>query len=101
MALRTILFDLDGTLADTAPDLASALNRLREEQGEPPLPFDTIRPVVSHGGIALVRLGFGIAPDHPRFAALRERLLAIYRANLAIAEQLAGADPGLVDTALR
>ena len=81
-ALRTVLFDLDGTLADTAPDLAYALNRVREEQGLAPLPFATIRPHVSHGGIALTRLGFQLEPEHPDFPPLRERLLAIYRDNL-------------------
>lgn len=80
--IRTVLFDLDGTLADTAPDLAYALNRVRGEQGLEPLTFETIRPQVSHGGIALTRLGFGLEPEHPDFPPLRERLLAIYRDNL-------------------
>lgn len=80
--IRTVLFDLDGTLADTAPDLAFALNRLLEEQGYEPLPFETIRPVVSHGGIALIRLGFRIGENHPDSGPLRERLLEIYRGNL-------------------
>lgn len=83
MSIRTILFDLDGTLADTAPDLAYALNCVLREQGQDPLPFETIRPVVSHGGIALTKLGFGIGPDHPEFEALRQRLLDIYRDNIA------------------
>lgn len=81
--IRTVLFDLDGTLADTAPDLAWALNQLLKEQGCAPLPFETIRPVVSHGGLALIKLGFGIDEQAPVFQALRERLLAIYRENIA------------------
>lgn len=80
--ITTVLFDLDGTLADTAPDLAYALNRVREEQGLEPMSFEAIRPHVSHGGIALTRLGFGLEPEHPDFPSLRERLLAIYRDNL-------------------
>jgi N-acetyl-D-muramate 6-phosphate phosphatase len=83
VSIRTVLFDLDGTLADTAPDLAYALNRVLKEEGREPLPFDVIRPVVSHGGIALTRLGFGIEPEHPDFEALRQRLLEIYSANIA------------------
>lgn len=79
----TVLFDLDGTLADTAPDLAYALNAVLEEQGRPALPYAQIRPVVSHGGAALIRLGFGLRPEDEGFASLRERLLEIYRANLA------------------
>jgi len=82
--IRTVLFDLDGTLLDTAPDLAGALNMVLAEQGRPALPFERIRPVVSHGGIALIELGFGLARQDPAFAALRQRLLAIYRANLAV-----------------
>lgn len=81
--IKTVLFDLDGTLADTAPDLAFALNQVLIEQGLDPLPFETIRPAVSHGGIALIRLGFELEPEHPDFAPLRQRLLEIYRANIA------------------
>ncbi len=81
--LKTVLFDLDGTLADTAPDLAFALNQVLIENGRAPLPFEAIRPVVSHGGIALTRLGFGLEPEHPDFAPLRQRLLEIYRENIA------------------
>jgi phosphoglycolate phosphatase len=82
--IRTVLFDLDGTLLDTAPDLADALNAVLAEQGQPALPYERIRPVVSHGGIALIELGFGIGRGDPAFEALRQRLLTIYRANLAV-----------------
>ena len=81
-AVELVLFDLDGTFADTAPDMAYALNRTLERNGRPPLPLATIRPHVSHGGIALIRLGFGIEPDHPEFTALRQQFLDIYRDNL-------------------
>ena len=81
--IRTVLFDLDGTLLDTAPDLADALNTILVEQDHPPLPFDAIRPVVSHGGIALIELGFRLARSDPAFEPLRQRLLAVYRANLS------------------
>lgn len=80
--IRTVLFDLDGTLADTAPDLAFALNSVLQEQGKAMLSFDTIRPHVSHGGPALIKLGFGLSPDETGFAPLRERMLEIYLANL-------------------
>lgn len=81
--IRTVLFDLDGTLLDTAPDLAAALNTVLVEQARPPLPYDAIRPVVSHGGVALIELGFSLARDDPAFESLRQRLLAVYRANLS------------------
>jgi len=81
--IRTILFDLDGTLLDTAPDLAFALNTLLNEQGMPSLAFEKIRPVVSHGGRALIDLGFGIQPEDERYESLRQRLLEIYKDNIA------------------
>ena len=82
-----LLLDLDGTLLDTAPDMALALNRLRVEQGHAPLPFNSIRPHVSHGAAALVRLGFG-APPTAEFERLRRRFLDLYRGGLAGATRL-------------
>jgi len=79
---RAVLFDLDGTLADTAPDLANALNATLENFGVDPLSFETIRPHVSHGGIALIKLGFGIEPDHPDFETYRQFLLDYYQTNI-------------------
>lgn len=80
--LRTVLFDLDGTLVDTAPDLAYALNTVLQEQGRPALPYASIRPQASHGAKALIALGFDLASEDPAFEALRQRLLEIYAANL-------------------
>jgi len=93
-AIKTVLFDLDGTLADTAPDLAFALNQVLIENDYAPLPFEVIRPEVSHGGIALIRLGFRIEPEHPDFDPLRQRLLKIYRDNIARETRLF---PGMAD----
>jgi phosphoglycolate phosphatase len=81
--IRTVLFDLDGTLLDTAPDLAQALNVVLGENDRPPLPYEAIRPVVSHGGIALIELGFGLEQSDPAFGPLRHRLLEIYRENIS------------------
>ena len=80
-ALRTVLFDLDGTLVDTAPDIAAALNRVLIEQGQPALAYERIRPVVSHGSTALIELAFGIAATDPAFIPLRDRFLNLYRDN--------------------
>jgi 2-phosphoglycolate phosphatase len=80
---RAVLFDLDGTLLDTAPDMAGSLNQLLQEQGREPLPFERIRRLVSHGATALVSLGFaGVA--EPLFATLRARFLEIYHGRLSL-----------------
>jgi phosphoglycolate phosphatase len=81
-SLGGVLFDLDGTFADTAGDLAFALNQTLARYRRPPLAFDTIRPFVSHGGAALVRLGFAMEPDDPGFEERRRYLLDVYRDNL-------------------
>jgi len=81
--IKTILFDLDGTLLDTAPDLAWALNQTRQEQGLNDLPYETIRPAVSHGGQALIELGFKISVEDDSYNHLYKRLLEIYQENLA------------------
>ena len=78
-----VLFDLDGTLVDTAPDLASALNRTLVSHGRQALPFETIRPSVSLGGVAMVKLGFNLEETDPEFTPLRNEFLAIYRDNLS------------------
>lgn len=81
--IHAILFDLDGTLVDTAPDLALALNRLLEEKGKAQLPFEKIRDQVSNGGNALIKLGFGVEVGDAEHPALRERLLDLYKEKVA------------------
>jgi len=80
--ISSVFFDLDGTLADTAPDLAAALNQVRHEQGETALPLESIRPLVSLGGNAMVKLAFSIEEDDPEFDGLRIRFLDIYQQRL-------------------
>lgn len=81
--LRGVLLDLDGTLLDTARDMAQALNRLRVAEGLDELPFERIRPLVSHGAPRLIRLGFGEL-DAAHYESLRTRFLDFYRAALAV-----------------
>ncbi|QDQ25188.1 HAD-IA family hydrolase [Chitinimonas arctica] len=76
--IRAILFDLDGTLADTALDLGGALNRLLAEEGRPPVPYERVRPIASHGARGLVELGFGLGREAAGFDALRLRFLDHY-----------------------
>ncbi|HUR40566.1 MAG TPA: phosphoglycolate phosphatase [Verrucomicrobiae bacterium] len=90
---RCILFDLDGTLVDTAPDLGYAANQVRAEVGLPPLPEEQYRPVASAGARGLLKVGLDLTPDHPEFPARRESFLKHYRANLARGSRLfAGVD---------
>jgi phosphoglycolate phosphatase len=81
-AVRGVLFDLDGTLIDSAPDLAGAANRLRVDHGLEPLPLATLRPMVGSGARGMVGVAFGVAPGDPRFEALRDAFLAHYEAGL-------------------
>ena len=76
--ITTILFDLDGTLVDTAPDLGYALNLQLKRHGKPTLSDTTIRPVASHGSRGLIGLGFGVTPNDANFLALRDEYLALY-----------------------
>ncbi|MYL24034.1 HAD-IIIA family hydrolase [Halomonas alkaliantarctica] len=80
---RALLFDLDGTLVDTAPDLANATNALRAHHGLAPLPFATVRKQVSNGGSALVTLALGLEKEHPHHGAARAFLLDAYEQAIA------------------
>lgn len=80
--VRALLLDLDGTLLDTAPDMVGALNRLRTEEGLEPLELAVARAFVSHGSVALVRLGFHDA-NELEFERLRQRFLALYSQSIA------------------
>jgi len=73
-----VLFDLDGTLVDTAPDLGLALNIQLERHGYPALPLSAIRPFASHGSKGLLKLGFGLTPAHDTFDAMRTEYLNLY-----------------------
>ncbi|WP_444943879.1 HAD family hydrolase [Microbulbifer sp. ZKSA006] len=81
--MKAVLFDLDGTLLDTAPDFIVVLNQLRQQEQLPPLPDETIRGTVSNGSRALITLGFNIAEGDPAFPELLQRLLDLYLAHLA------------------
>ncbi|HET6655618.1 MAG TPA: HAD hydrolase-like protein [Gammaproteobacteria bacterium] len=93
-AIDTVLFDLDGTLLDTAPDIAAALNLLSAEHGRPEMSFSDIRARVSAGATALVEFGLDIARDAADFDRHRDRLLDLYRSNLSRHTRLF---PGMAD----
>ncbi len=81
---QAVLFDLDGTLADTARDLALALNRVRTEEHLAPLPDEAVRAVASTGARGMLGVGFGLAPEEPRFAELRDRFLEHYASGVCV-----------------
>jgi phosphoglycolate phosphatase len=80
--IRAVLFDLDGTLVDTAPDLGYALNLQRAQHGLPPLADEIIRPQASHGARGLLGVGFDLQPDDLPFARMREEFLQLYADNI-------------------
>jgi phosphoglycolate phosphatase len=95
--IRSLTFDLDGTLLDTAPDMAAALNALRRMEGREPLAFAAIRPQVSHGANALLALGFGAQPPD-ELERLRRLFLDLYRGNLAGGTRLMAGFDGVLET---
>jgi N-acetyl-D-muramate 6-phosphate phosphatase len=88
LPVRAVLFDLDGTLADTAADLAAALNRVRADRALPPLPLDELRPHASDGTRGMLGAGLGVLRDHPEWETLRETFLDYYAAGLAVHTRL-------------
>lgn len=77
-----VLFDLDGTFADTAPDLGAALNHVRALHRLPPLPLEITRLQASHGSAGLLKLGLNVTPDDAEYPALRDAFLAHYTAHI-------------------
>ena len=93
-----VLFDLDGTFADTAPDLSAALNHVRSLHNLPPLPLEITRLQASHGSAGLLKLGFNVEPDSTEFPALRDALLAHYSASICVHTTLFPGMAELIDT---
>lgn len=83
-----VFFDLDGTLADTADDLAAPVNQMRLDRGLKPLPLSEYRPFASEGSRALIQVGLGATPDDPGYQALRDEFLASYADNIAVHTRL-------------
>ncbi len=89
-----MLFDFDGTLADTAADLSRALNRLRSARGLADLPLEDLRPHASSGVRGLIGAGLGIAPEHAEFKPLREAFLEHYENEICVDTRLF---PGMIE----
>jgi len=96
--LRAVLFDLDGTLADTAPDLAAAANKMRVARGMAPLPVETLRPLASAGARGLLGAAFDIAPNDAGYEAMRVEFISNYEADICAESRLFdGIQPLLAD----
>ncbi len=80
---KFVLFDLDGTLADSAPDLAAAINAVRMERGLPAVPYEQLRGVASAGAPGLVNAAFHLVPQNVQYPSIRERFLTFYASAIA------------------
>ncbi|MGK5025314.1 HAD family hydrolase [Janthinobacterium sp. RB2R34] len=96
-APRAILFDLDGTLADTAPDLAAAINLMRTRAGLAPTPYEVLRPTASAGARGMIGASYGIAPGENGYESLKNGFLDNYEAALAVESRLFDGVPDLLD----
>jgi 2-phosphoglycolate phosphatase len=85
---RAVLFDFDGTFADTAPDLAAAVNAMRTARGLAPLAPEVVRPYASMGARGLLRIGFDMSPEHPQYIAMRDEFLELYGQALCVHTRL-------------
>jgi len=90
-----VLFDLDGTLADTAPDLAGAVNRMRSVRKMAPLPVAELRPLASQGARGMIRRAFGLTPEDAGYEALRQEFFTQYESALCVDTVLF---PAMADT---
>jgi len=80
--IHAVLFDLDGTLIDSAPDLGGAVDAMRIERGLPSLPLERYRPMAGAGARGMLAIGFGMAPEHPDFPTMREEFFQRYEKRM-------------------
>jgi N-acetyl-D-muramate 6-phosphate phosphatase len=101
MSLRSpyhgVFFDLDGTLADTAPDLVAAANQLLTKRNLSPKPYEELRPRASAGARGLIQGAFGYGTDHPEFIPLRDEFFSYYENALLVHSTLFDGVDSLLD----
>jgi phosphoglycolate phosphatase len=94
---RALLFDLDGTLIDSAADLGAAADRMRTQRGLPSLPLDTYRPMAGAGARGMLGIAFGLTPEHPDFAELREEFFRNYESAMTVRTRVFDGVAELID----
>lgn len=99
--IQAVLFDLDGTLIDSAPDLGAAADKLRTDRGLPPIPLEVYRPMAGAGARGMLGVAFGMQPDHPDFSAYREEFFVNYERCLTQRTYAFDGVPELIDQLLR
>ncbi|WP_404299433.1 HAD family hydrolase [Alicycliphilus denitrificans] len=99
--VRAVLFDLDGTLIDSAPDLGAAADRLRTDRGLESLPLRAYRPMAGAGARGMLSVAFGITPEHPDFPHLREEFFANYERCIHERTDVFAGVPELVATLMQ
>lgn len=98
--IRAVLFDLDGTLIDSAPDLGAAADKMRTDRGLPPLPLERYRPMAGAGARGMLGAAFGISPEHPEFLVLREEFFTNYESCMTERTTIFDGVPELVSQLL-
>ena len=94
--VKAVLFDLDGTLIDSAPDLGAAADKMRIERGLPSLPLEKYRPMAGAGARGMLGIAFGITPEHPDFPALREEFFRNYESAMTVRTRIFEGIPELI-----
>ncbi len=95
--IAAVLFDLDGTLADTAPDMARTVNEMCARRGLAPVDEAKVRPHVSRGARGMLHAAFGVEPEDSQYRAMRDEFLAIYEENLCVGSRLFPGMPELLE----
>ncbi len=94
--VKAVLFDLDGTLIDSAPDLGAAADKMRTDRGLPSLPLEDYRHMAGAGARGMLGVAFGMTPDHPEFAAMREEFLSNYEQRMTVLTRASDEVPALI-----